>query len=116
MWSWHPSLIRNPTKDQRGVGAAESERIRQHRIDFFPLGLVRHKVDWRLDRWIVEIDGRWANSVAHCQQREDSFHRTGCAEQVPDARFGRRHGDLAGGVPDQALNRTQLDLRSEEHT
>src|SRR5215467_13749339 len=67
----HRALVGHPPQDQRRVGAAESERIRQHDVDLALSRLVRHEIDRGLDRWIVEID-RWRGDVvANRQEAED---------------------------------------------
>ena len=72
-----------------------------------------NEIDGGLDRWIVEIE-RWRHDVvADREDREDRFDGTGCAEQMTDRRFRRRHRDLAGRVADDALDRAQFDFVAE---
>ena len=73
-------------EDQRRIGAAEAERIRQRDVDVALARLVRHQIDRRLDRRIVEIDGRRRDAVADRQDREDRLDRAGRAEQMADRR------------------------------
>ena len=101
-------------EDQRGVGAAEAEGIGQRDVDLLlPCAAVRHQVDRRLHRRVVEVDGRRRDVVADGEQREDRLDRAGRAEEVADRRLGRRHRDLAGGVAEQPLDRAELDLVAE---
>ena len=72
-------------ENQRGIGAAKAEGIRQRDIDVALARLVRHQVDRRFDRRIVEIDGRRGDAVANGQDREDRLDRAGGAEQMADA-------------------------------
>ena len=51
--------------------------------------LVRHEIDGRGDRRIVEIDRRRHDLIAHGEQAEDRFNRAGRAEQMTDRRFCR---------------------------
>src|SRR3954468_15587303 len=44
---------------QRSIGPAETERIGQHDVNLALAWRVRHEVDWRLHRRLVQIDGRW---------------------------------------------------------
>ena len=62
---------RMAAEDQRGVGAAEAEAVGQRDVDL-RLGLVRHQVDRRLDRGIVEVDRRRRDLVAHRQHARRS--------------------------------------------
>src|SRR3989304_3348871 len=112
-WGLGHALAREAAEDQRGVGAAEAERVRQRDIDIALARLVRHQVDRGFDRRVVEVDGGRGDPVADRQDREDRLDRAGGAEQMADAGFGRRHGNLAGGIADQALHRAELDLVAE---
>src|SRR6476620_9693516 len=62
---------RRTAEDQRRIGAAKSERIRQHHADVALARLMRHQIDRRLDRRVVEIERRRRDAVAHRQDRED---------------------------------------------
>ena len=74
------------------------------------LRLMRHEVDRRRHRRIVEIERGRREIVADRQRREDRLDRAGRAEQMADRRFGRGHRHLAGGVAEQPLDRGKLDL------
>src|ERR1700686_5011720 len=78
------ALLHQLAENQRSVGAAKSERIRQRYVDRPLVGLVRHKVDGGRDRWIVEVDGRRQHSVTHREQAEYRLDRSGRAEQMTD--------------------------------
>ena len=75
--------------------------------------LVRHEIDRRLHRRIVEIDRRRRDVVANRQDAEDRLDRAGRAEQMADRRFGRRHRHLRGGIAEQPLDRAEFDLVAE---
>src|SRR5262249_59420217 len=73
-----PSGERQPSsvataKDQRGVGPSESEGIRQHGVDRPPPRLIRHEVDRRGNRRVVEIERRGGQIVANGEGRKDRF-------------------------------------------
>src|SRR5262245_37941833 len=87
-------LSRQPSQHQRGIGAAEAERVGEHGIDAALLRLVRHEIDGGLDRWMVEVERRWSDVVADGEHRIDRLHGARRSEQVPNGRFGRRHGEL----------------------
>ena len=117
--SWPPARYRrgatrasggDAAQDQRGIGAAEAERIGQHRIDRALLRLVRHEIDRGLDRGVVEIERRRRDVVANGEHGEDRLDGAGGAQQMADGRLGRRHGELACGIAEQALHRAELDL------
>src|SRR6476469_7438568 len=69
-----------PSQDQRGIGAAESEGVGQDSVDRPPVSLVRHEVDGRRHRGIVEIEGGRRKVVSDRQRREDRLDRAGSAE------------------------------------
>ena len=74
---------------------------------------MRHEVDAREVRRIVEVDRRRDDLIAKRQDAEHGFHRAGGTEEVPDRRLGRRHGRRAAGLAHQRLDRAQLDLVAE---
>src|SRR5215831_3058784 len=108
-----PTLVHNTAEYQRGIRAAEAERIRQRHIDLALLRVMRHQIDRRLDRRIVEIDGRRYDAVTHRQNGEDGFDRARRAQQVPDRGFGRGHAHAASSIADQPMHGTELDLVPE---
>src|SRR5579871_376231 len=100
-------------EDQRGVGAAETERVRQCIGD---LALARHlgdEVDVAGRGRVFQIEGRRHDAVAQGENREDRLDAAGGSEQVADRRFGRRHRQAIGVVAEQPLDRAQLDLVAE---
>ena len=64
--------VDNPSENQRRIGAAKAERIRQDHIDIPLFRLMRHKVDRRFHRWIVQIERRRRDAVAHRQDTRRS--------------------------------------------
>src|SRR5262245_64124520 len=86
----HAALSVTAPEDQRGVGPAKAEGIRQHRIDGPAPGLVRHEVDRGHNRRIVEIERRRGDVVADGESRENRLDRARRAEQMADGRLCRR--------------------------
>lgn len=76
-------------QNQRRVGAAETERVRQGHIDLALARDMRHEIDLRLDGRVVQVERRRGYIVANCERREDGFDRAGCAEQMSDGRLRR---------------------------
>ena len=66
-----------------------------------------------VDRRIVEIDRRRRDVVADRQHAEDGLDRTGGAEQMAGAGFGRGHRHPRGGIAEQPLRRAEFDLVAE---
>src|SRR5437868_6303805 len=89
IWQKGERILRHRApKDERRVGAAETERVRQHEVDIAPARLMRHEIDRRFDRWLVEIDGGRRNLIAQRENREDRLDRAGRAQQMTDRRLG----------------------------
>ena len=59
----------------------------------------------------LSVGGTIESRIA--SRREDRLDRAGSAEQMADRRFGRRHGQMLGGIADQALHGAQFDLVAE---
>jgi hypothetical protein len=74
------------------------------------LGLVRHEVDRRLHRGIVEVDGGGAIWSRIARQVKAASTAPAGAQQVPDGRLGRAHRRLARRIAQQAAHRAQLQL------
>ncbi len=72
---------------------------------------MRRQVDRRLDRRIVEVEGRRRDLVADRQDREDRLDRAGRAEQMADRRLGRRHRRRRRRVAEQPLDRAAIRSR-----
>src|SRR3954466_4014337 len=81
------ALIGRTLYHKRGVGASKTERVRQRHIDLAPARLLRDEVDRRLDRRIVEIDGRRRDVVADRQDAENRLDRPGRAKQMAGRRL-----------------------------
>src|SRR5262245_24064111 len=107
------ALIRETAKYQRCVGSTEAERVGEYDVDVSLPRVMRHEIDRRLHRRIVEIDGRRSDTVAHGENREDGLDRAGSAQEMTDRGFGRGHADAGGGIADQTMHRAKLDLVAE---
>src|SRR5882762_5047637 len=88
------ALIGRTLYHKGGVGASKTERVRQRHIDLALARLLRDEVDRRLDRRLVEIDGRRRDVVADRQNAENRLYRPGRAEQMAVRGLRRRHRDL----------------------
>src|SRR5258706_9232762 len=64
-----------PPQNQRRIGAAEAERVRQHGMDPALLGGMRHEIDGGRDRRVIGIDGWRGDVVADRQHRENRLDR-----------------------------------------
>ena len=63
---------------------------------------------------LIEVDRRRRDLVADRQSTENAASTApGGAQQVADGRLGRRQGELARRLAEQALHRAQLDLVAE---
>src|SRR4051794_12795271 len=62
--------------DQRGVGAAEAEAVVEHRPHRPLLCLVRNEIDaLAAFAWIIEVERRRDNLVAHREDAENALDR-----------------------------------------
>ena len=77
----------------------------------FALGLVRHQVDRRFNRRVVEVQRRRRDVVADREQTEDRLDRARRTEQVPDRGLGGRHRKLAAALPTTRSTARKLDRR-----
>src|SRR5262249_15132602 len=104
-----PTLA-HEAEDERGVGTAEAEGVRE-RVAHRPLlCFVGYEIDIAAGRGVVEVQGRRHDPVAQRQDREDRLDAAGSAQQVPDRGFGRGHRELVGMVAEEPLHRAELDL------
>src|SRR5204863_19645 len=96
---------------QAGIGAAEAERVVQHRLHLALLGLVRDEIDARaiLAR-IVEVERRRHDLVAQCQDAEDTLHCAGTAQQMADRRLGRAHRQAADRIAEEPADGPQFEF------
>ena len=53
-----------PAEDQRRIGAAETEGIRQRDVDIPLSRFVRNQIDVGLDGGVVEVNGRRRDAIA----------------------------------------------------
>src|SRR5215472_5444090 len=111
---WRPAeaseSLRQFAENKRRVRAAESERIGKRNIDRPLTGGMRHKVNRRRNRGIIEIERGRHHAIAQCQQTKDCFHRTGGAEKMTDRRFGRGHRNIGRGIADEPFHSFEFDL------
>src|SRR5690606_13958310 len=105
--------LRRRREDQAGVGSAKAEGVRHHRPERLLLRLMRHEVEVATLRRVLEIERRRYHAITQRQDREDRFGTAGCAEQVADRGFGRRHREVIGMLAEQPLHRSQLDFVAE---
>src|SRR5271155_2573242 len=102
--------LRRTTKDQRRVGAAESEGVGQRDIDPALARYMRRQIDRGFDGGVVEIQRRRRDSIANRQYGENRPDGARCAEEVADRRLGRRHRRRRRRVPQQTLDGAQFDF------
>ena len=75
---------------------------------------MRHEVDAREIRRIVEVERRRHDLVADGQHAEDRLDGAGRAEQMADRRpWWTTSTPSVGALPDQALHGGELDLVAE---
>src|ERR1700730_18474742 len=103
-----PSL--RTLEDQAGVGAAKSERIRQNEFDLALARLVRHEIDFRCDRCMIEVERRWNDLIPNRQNRENRLDGSRRTEEMSDCRFRRGHGKGPAVVAGYPLDGPDLDF------
>src|ERR1700730_9784343 len=106
-----PSL--RTLEDQAGVGAAKSERIRQIEFDLALARLLRHEIDFRCDRCMIEVERRRNDLIPDRQNRENRLDGTRRAEEMSDRRFRRGHGKRPATVARYLLDCPDLDFVAE---
>src|SRR4051812_10276162 len=82
------SLLFKPLKEERGVGAAEAEAVRERVVNARLARLVRHVVEVALGVWVDVVDRRRQLPFANREHGEDRLDAARRAEQV--ARHGLR--------------------------
>jgi hypothetical protein len=65
--SAEPSSVAGAAKYQRRIGATKTERVGKHHIHLTSFRAMRHEIDGRLDRWVIQIQCGWHHSIAHCE-------------------------------------------------
>src|SRR6476469_6717257 len=95
-WTISATLSRQRAKRDRGVGAAEAERIRNGDADAHRTRDAWHEIE--IAGWIDidEVRGRRRNLVAHRQDGEHRLDPGRSAQQVSGHRLRRRNRELAG--------------------
>ncbi len=79
-------------ENETSIGPAEPERIRKNVFDFAFARLVRHEVDTRLHRRIIEVQRGRDDLIPQGEDGENRFDRTRRAKQMPNRGLCRRHG------------------------
>ena len=75
-------------EEQRAVGAAEAEGIRQGILDFGLLGVVGDEVQGvALRVGIIQVDGRRKALVAQCEHGDAGLQAAGAAQEMSRHRF-----------------------------
>src|SRR6267142_610754 len=95
---------------QRRVGAAEAEGVRQRRLDVLLARLVRDVVEVAVRVGRLVVDRGRQHAVIEREHRGDRLDAAGGAEEVARHRLGRRHGQLARVVAEDALDGDGLEL------
>ena len=106
------AMLMRGLQAQHGVVAAEPERVgqrdRQVAVDIQRASRVRHVIEVEaLVGLLVAQRGR-RDPVAQGEDGRDGLDGAGGAEQVPDRRLGRGHGDLPRAVAERQLDRLRL--------
>src|SRR6267154_3318151 len=89
-------LKRFARQDQRGILAAETERIRHHGGDSGVARGIGNHVEWYRRIGYVVVDGRRYPLVLKRQQRENSFNRARRRNGMADHRLVGRYRNLLG--------------------
>src|SRR6476469_1505991 len=95
-------------EEQRGVGAAEPERVRQRVPDRDRTALVWNVIEVALLVGDLEVDRGRSDLMVHGEGRDTCFESAGAAEQVAGHRLGGRHSYLVGVVAECALDGQRL--------
>src|SRR5262249_35141858 len=90
--------------DERRVGPAEAERVRDRRPYVGPARLVRHVVEVALGVGIVEIDRRSDDARLERLRHDQRLERAGRSDQVPGHRLRRAHRDPEGVIAQRELD------------
>src|SRR5258708_3079409 len=85
--SW-ARLAGEAPENNRAIGAAEAEGVRQRDIDFHLACRVRHIVEIAVRTRIVEVDGRRNHTVADRKQREDRLDHASASPPAPGPSLG----------------------------
>ena len=94
--------------EQRGVGAAEPERVRERVGDVGLARHLRHVVEIAVDVRVVEVDGGRQELMMDGEDRDAGLEPARGAEQVPGHRLGRRDRHLVGVIAEDALDGQRL--------
>ena len=96
-------------EEQRGVGAAETERIRERVLDLGFARVVRNVIEIALRIGSFLVDRRRQNLIAQRQHADARLEAARAAEQMPGHGLGRADGNFLGVVAEDALQRGRLD-------
>ncbi len=105
-----PALFRPPPHDERGVDAAEAERIRQADVERVGNGFVGHVVQSALGVGIFEIHGGREMLIDQREHGDACFEAARAAEQVPGHRLRAADLEFAaqGVLAKDHLNRARF--------
>src|SRR4051794_17947376 len=98
-------MSRSTPEGQGHVVAAEAERVRQGDAGGQWAWSHAYDVQRHVVVGIVEVAGRRHLLVDQAEYRHRGFERTGCAEQVPGARFGGGDTCVVGGITKSGADR-----------
>src|SRR4029077_6573267 len=83
-----------PFEQERGVRAAEAERVRQRVLDLHRALDLRDVVEVAVLVRAIEVHGRGRDLVVHGKRGDARLQTSGGTEQVSGHRLGGRHGQL----------------------
>src|SRR5690348_5018712 len=91
-FSYRTTLVVEPANDERGVVAAEAERVRQRDVELRCVTrLVRNVVEIAVGIRRFVVDRRRELAVVHGKRGEDRLDRAGRTEAVTGRALRRRH-------------------------
>src|SRR3954462_3037670 len=100
--------LNNSAQYQRGVDAAEAERIRENVLHALCPPRARQKIKIAGVVRNLKIDGRRQPLVLHRQRADSSLDRAGGAERVPVVALRSAYGDGVRVITHDFLDRRRL--------
>src|SRR5436309_2113531 len=97
-------------EQQRGIRAAEAERVGERILNRQLAVRVRHVIEVAAVVRHLRGDGRRGDLMATREDGDAGFEAAGGAEQVARHRFGRGHGELVGVPAEAPPDGERLDL------
>src|SRR5262245_27906912 len=110
IWTKRAGLGRLTRQDQRGVLAAEAERIRHHGGHLRIARLVADHVEQDRGIRILVVDGRRNTLMLEREQREHSLNCARGRDGVAHHRLVRRHRYLLGALAEHGGRRLKFHL------